>query len=111
MEDLLNVFKALSHPVRLQILGLLRHGLCVGALAKRLDISEGAVSRHLGVLREAGLVTGEKRGYWTHYRLQTARLQDMAETISREAEETAAPAPGACAQADCPLAGPGCQRK
>jgi ArsR family transcriptional regulator len=57
--------------------------LCVGALAKCLKISEAAVSQHLQVLRKAGFVQGEKRGYWTHYAVQTDRLVQIADDLKK----------------------------
>jgi DNA-binding transcriptional ArsR family regulator len=48
--------------------------LCVGALARRLQLTTGAVSQHLRLLREAGLVTLERRGYFIHYRLNQEAL-------------------------------------
>lgn len=69
-QELAELFKALGNETRLQMLHLLsRQTLCVGALALRLDITQSAVSQHLGVLRRAGLVEAEKRGYFVHYRL------------------------------------------
>ena len=68
--DLIQFGKALGAPVRLRILTLLRgRALCVNALAARLDVTQGAVSQHLRILREAGIVLAEKRGYYVHYRL------------------------------------------
>lgn len=60
--------KALGDPKRFQLLQLMsRRGYCVRALARSSSLSESAVSQHLKVLREAGLVYGVKRGYYTHY--------------------------------------------
>ena len=56
--------------------------LCVGGLARRLGISEAAVSQHLKQLQEAGLVKGEKRGYWTHYAVEKDRLNKLAEALT-----------------------------
>jgi ArsR family transcriptional regulator, arsenate/arsenite/antimonite-responsive transcriptional repressor len=53
----------------------------VGALARYLKISEAAVSQHLKQLREAGLVKGEKRGYWTHYLVERKKLNELAESV------------------------------
>ena len=54
-------FKALADENRMLILRLLlRRNCCVRALSRQLDISEAAVSQHLKVLREAGLILGEK---------------------------------------------------
>ena len=62
------MFKALADENRLLLLRLLlRRNCCVRALARQLDISEAAVSQHLKVLREAGLIFGEKCGYFMHY--------------------------------------------
>ena len=60
--------KALGDPKRFLLLQLMsERGYCVGALARRSELSESAVSQHLKILREAGLVYGVKRGYYTHY--------------------------------------------
>lgn len=68
MQQLAKVFKALSDTNRLKIFILLSsRTLCVNALVNYLAISQSAVSQHLRVLREAGLVNSEKRGYWMHY--------------------------------------------
>ena len=62
------LFQALSVDKRVRIVQLLAEGpLCVGELAERLGISPGAVSQHLRVLRDAGLVRAERRGYFIHY--------------------------------------------
>jgi len=76
------LFKALSDESRFELFKLLlTHDFCVGALAHRLRISEAAVSQHLRKLREAGLVRGEKKGYWTHYRVDKIRLNELAEAM------------------------------
>ena len=64
------VFRALSVENRVEIVRLLaKRTLCVGALANLLGISAGAVSQHLRVLRDAGLVEADRRGYFIHYSL------------------------------------------
>jgi ArsR family transcriptional regulator len=78
IEELARLHKALSVPVRLEILGLLaERPLCVNAITGFLRISQPAVSQHLAVLRQAGLVRGDKRGYMVHYSLDRARLQEL----------------------------------
>ena len=68
MANLLDILKALSDGTRFEILGLLlSEDLCVRGLSRRTGISEAAVSQHLKVLRLAGIVSGEKRGYFVHY--------------------------------------------
>jgi len=74
-QKLARIFKVLSVPARVRIIQLLKgRALCVGALSARLKITQGAVSQHLRVLRDAGLVVGEKRGYYVHYRLDEKTL-------------------------------------
>lgn len=69
------IFDVLASETRLGILHLLRERpLCVNALAQRLGVSSSAISQHLRILRHAGAVTGEKDGYWVHYRLNEETL-------------------------------------
>jgi len=80
--SLIQQLKALADENRLKIIQmLLNSDLCVGALAQHLDISKPAVSQHLRVLREAGLVKGEKRGYWTHYVVERKTMRRVAERL------------------------------
>jgi ArsR family transcriptional regulator len=82
MDDLANLLKILGDETRFKIIKtLLIHDLCVGAMAHRLGISKPAVSQHLQILRKAGLVKGEKRGYWTHYTVERGRLGQVADAI------------------------------
>ena len=78
------VLKALGEPKRFQLLQLMSaRGYCVGALALRSGLSESAVSQHLRVLREAGLVLGVKRGYYTHYRLDKEALEQVTSELQQ----------------------------
>jgi len=78
MNQVLTVLKALSDETRLRLLTLLlTRDLCGKALARSLGVSEAAVSQHLKTLRDAGLVAGEKRGYWTHYAVETGVLEKV----------------------------------
>lgn len=82
--DLVQFGKALAAPVRLRILTLLRgRALCVNALAARLDVTQGAVSQHLRILRETGIVLAEKRGYYVHYRLNEESLAAWREELDK----------------------------
>jgi ArsR family transcriptional regulator len=74
MEADLAVFKACADATRLRILLLLGEGqLCVCEIVDVLDMPQGKVSRHLAVLRRAGLVDDERRGTWIHYSLSKPR--------------------------------------
>ena len=78
------ILKALGEPKRFLLLQLMaERGYCVRALARRSYLSEPAVSQHLRVLREAGLVEGIKRGYYTHYRLSKEGLQEVIDALIR----------------------------
>jgi len=64
------IFRALSVEKRLEIVHLLaERTLCVGAVSDLVGISAGAVSQHLRVLRDAGLVESDRRGFFIHYSL------------------------------------------
>ena len=66
--DLAQLLKALGEPTRLKIYtALLKRKHCVRSLSVMLGISESAVSQHLKVMKNAGLVYGEKYGHHTHY--------------------------------------------
>ena len=68
MQDLLNIFKALSDETRLRILKLLEHGeLCVCDIVAALDMIQPKVSFHLNALKEAGFLKDRKQGRWIHY--------------------------------------------
>jgi len=74
-NKLAKVFRALSVDTRVRLVQLLKeHPLCVNALAARLDVTSAAVSQHLRILRDAGLVTPDKRGYYVHYALNEETL-------------------------------------
>ena len=69
-RELARVLKVLSVDTRVRIVQLLKgRRLCVNALAVRLAITQGAVSQHLRIMRDAHLVIDEKCGYFVHYRL------------------------------------------
>ena len=67
--------------------GLLERNYCVRALAKHLGLSEATISQHLKILREAGLVRGEKRGYFTHYQVKREQLLELSEFLRAMAVE------------------------
>jgi ArsR family transcriptional regulator len=80
MEQIVKIFKALSNDIRLEILSLLaERPFCVNALVSRLNVSQPAVSQHLKILENAGLVKGNKMGYWVHYSLVS---ESFAECLS-----------------------------
>jgi ArsR family transcriptional regulator len=101
--DLVYRFKVLSVESRVSILQLLaKRSLCVGALSRRLGISPGAVSQHLRILREAGLVFSDRRGYYLHYRVNPGILASWVAGLSRWLDSFGAEAAGGPRQAEQP---------
>ncbi|MFZ0495524.1 MAG: metalloregulator ArsR/SmtB family transcription factor [Methylocella sp.] len=77
-----DVFRAIADPTRRAILDRLRDGPApVNALAREFAQSRPAISKHLRVLRETHVVTEQRVGRERIYRLQPARLQDVADWI------------------------------
>ncbi len=78
------VFASLADPTRRAIVARLADGeATVGQLARPFRISRPAVSKHLRVLKEAGLVRRVARGREGHCSLDTGRLRQAAEWITR----------------------------
>lgn len=74
--------KALGQPTRLRILDLLRDGeRCVCEIYPAIDEEQSNVSRHLAVLKGAGLVASRKEGLNVHYRVKDPRLFDLLDTV------------------------------
>jgi len=77
-------FKALSDPARLRILDLLSEGTrCVCELEAEMSCPSNLLAYHLGILKEAGLVVGKKRGRWTDYRLVPGGLDALRAELDR----------------------------
>jgi DNA-binding transcriptional ArsR family regulator len=80
---LIGLLKILSVGTRVRIVQVLKgRVLCMGALASQLDVTQGAVSQHLRVMRDAGLLVAEKHGYYVHYRLNEQTLNRWREQIN-----------------------------
>jgi ArsR family transcriptional regulator len=86
IDDQAALFRVLADPTRLKLLRLLAQqrepsALCVNALACRLGVTQSAVSQHLRVLKSAGLVKGERRGYRIHYFINQETLIQAQQRI------------------------------
>jgi ArsR family transcriptional regulator len=106
------LFRALGDEMRLRIVVLLSHGeLCVCHVQSALRLTQPTVSRHLAVLRQAGVVAARRKGSWVHYSL-APQLDAVAkrqltllvteftarDTLRRDIERLLkARGPGACA--------------
>lgn len=74
------MFKALGDPVRLRLAALIasQAEVCVCDLQTHFTLSGPTISHHLKVLREAGLISGERRGTWVYYWINPAALQSLS---------------------------------
>ncbi len=78
-----NTLKALSDPVRREILHLLRDGtMAAGEIAEHFDITGAAVSRHLSVLKAADLIRDTREGKFIYYDLNASVLEEILLWIS-----------------------------
>ncbi len=79
------VFKALADPVRLRLLSLIASHAggeaCVCELTPAFEVSEPTISHHLKVLREAGLVSSERRASWVYYRAVPEALTGLSSRL------------------------------
>ena len=86
------IFDALSSPVRRKILAYLSAtSLTAGEIAERFEISKPALSKHLGILENAGLVSSEKKGQFIHYTLVRDNLVNTLNGFVQEVCPVARP--------------------
>jgi len=68
MDEVVQIYKALSEEMRLRIMMLLTHGeLCVCDLMAIFNEPQSKISRHVAYLKNSGLITGKRVGVWMHY--------------------------------------------
>ena len=83
--ELARVFKAMGDPVRLRLLSLIacHEGgeSCVCDLTSAFDMTAPSVSYHLRILREAGLISAERRGTWVYYRVNPDVMSRMSAVL------------------------------
>jgi ArsR family transcriptional regulator len=84
-SELAQVFKAIGEPVRLRLLSLIAsHSggeACVCDLTGAFELSGPTISHHLKVLREAGVIEGERRGTWIYYRVRPETLSSLSAAL------------------------------
>lgn len=74
MRKLINSLRALSDEIRLRIINLLSTGeLCVCEIVDTLQLPQSTVSRHLTILKNAGMVEDNKQGQWVFYKLTSGK--------------------------------------
>ena len=78
----MDAFRALADPTRREILRLLRDGpKSSGEIAEHFPTAWATISRHLGALRDAGLILSERNGQQIVYELNTTVFQDLVEHL------------------------------
>jgi ArsR family transcriptional regulator, arsenate/arsenite/antimonite-responsive transcriptional repressor len=78
MKQQIRIFKALGDQSRIRILKMLEiRPLCVCEITDVLNLATSTVSKHLSLLRDAGLILDEKEGKWVNYKLNNAPDNDM----------------------------------
>ena len=76
--SLQNTLKALSDPIRREILNLLKGGrLSAGAITEHFEVTGAAISRHLSVLKEADLIRDTREGKVIYYELNASVLEEI----------------------------------
>lgn len=84
MKEAAELFKILSVDKRIEIIELLKkEPMSVNSLAKALAVTQSAVSQHLRVLKGAGLVNGQRQGYWVFYCLDRDALEKCRSRLNR----------------------------
>ncbi|REK15697.1 MAG: ArsR family transcriptional regulator [Actinobacteria bacterium] len=85
-DDMAATFAALGDPARLRIVSMLAAApdgsACGCDLEGPLGLAQPTVSHHLKILREAGLIEGERRGRWVHYSIVPERLEDLRAALA-----------------------------
>ena len=78
-----DVFRALADPIRLELLALIaaRGPICVCHIEAALDYRQSRISKHLAVLRRAGLVSSRRDGTWVYYAAEAEALEIAREFL------------------------------
>ncbi len=87
-DALASAFRALGDPIRLRLFYLLSRydEVCVCHLTAALALPQSTVSRHLGVLRHAGVVEARREGKWMHYRLRGKLAPALVDLIEKHGD-------------------------
>lgn len=89
MTDPVEIFKSLGDDTRLRVVNLLLQtdeDLCVCEMVDALELPQYQISKHLTILKNAGLLLAERKGTWVYYRLdreESPLLRDLFKTLSR----------------------------
>lgn len=84
-EERVTILKAMAHPTRLFILDQLKAGaLCVCEINEMIDADVSTISKHLSVLKSAGLVSSLKKGLQVHYSLEMPCILESFQCIEKK---------------------------
>jgi len=112
IDEVIEFFKALGDLSRLRLIRILASSeenlYCVADLAKRLGITQPAVSQHLKVLRHIGIVSSSKMGFRVYYRINGDVLSGLKKTTDAVCEASHIPCPEGdtcetCSGGFCPM--------
>ena len=83
--EIIGIFKALSDKTRLRIFWMLLHNkLCVCEIIEVLKMSQSRISRHMGILKQAGLINEERKGKWVIYNLSESLQKELIDYIRKK---------------------------
>lgn len=80
LNEQVKMISALADPTRLRIVEMLAGAcdeICVCDITTQFDLGQPTISHHLKVLRDAGMVTWEKRGLWVYYKLNRPAFEEV----------------------------------
>lgn len=82
METRRDVFQAIADPTRRQIINLLvHHSMNLNAIADNFDVSRPAISNHIKILNECGIITIEQMGRERYCKIEPANLREVADWV------------------------------
>jgi ArsR family transcriptional regulator, arsenate/arsenite/antimonite-responsive transcriptional repressor len=85
-QEMASLFKAVADPLRLRLLSLIAchpgGESCVCDLTGEFDVTAPSISYHLKILREAGLISSERRGTWVYYRVMPGVMARMSAVLA-----------------------------
>ena len=85
LNEQVKLLSAIADPTRLRIIEMLSgacDSICVCDITTQFDLGQPTISHHLKVLRDAGLVSWEKRGLWVYYSLNRSAFEEMVGYLS-----------------------------
>ncbi len=93
LENYSEKIKALGHPVRLRIaFELLDHDFTVNEICRKLSIAQATISQHLSILRNRGVIIGNRNGTSISYGLASNNMKEMLMQLKKSINDSSVPA-------------------